>query len=164
VAVRTSVLREMKPCFVEGESFGEDLDLWFRIADRALVAVVNAPLAAYRADVSGSLTSVQRPRRLPPFLERMRRAAHDGTIPAHRRQSALWFVAQQEITLARELLAAGQRGKALRCLMQARHAAAGRRWQLTALMALLMPAHVAERWQRWRVRSAEEFSQQGSAP
>ena len=164
VAVRTSVLREMHPCFVEGESFGEDLDLWFRIADRARVAVVNVPLSAYRAAVSGSLTSANRPRKLAPFLVRMRQAAHDGAIPHHLRHSALWFVAQQEITLARELLAAGRRLEAIGCLMHARDAAAGRRWQLTALMALLMPAQVADRWQRWRVRSADAFSQEGTTP
>jgi hypothetical protein len=163
VAVRTNVLHEMKPCFVEGESFGEDLDLWFRVADRAPVAVVNVPLAAYRAAVSGSLTSA-RPSRLAPFLVRMRQAARDGGIPDDRRRSALWFVAQQEITLARELLAAGKRREAIGCLMQARDAAAGRRWQLTALMALLMPAQVADRWQRWRVRTADAFSQEGTTP
>lgn len=164
VAVRTSVLRQMQPCFVEGESFGEDLDLWFRIADRARVAAVNVPLAAYRAAVSGSLTSAHRTRKLAPFLVRMRQAAREGAIPDHRRQSALWFVAQQEITLARELLAAGRRREAIGCLVQARHAATGRRWQLTALMALLMPAQVADRWQRWRVRSADAFSQEGTTP
>jgi glycosyltransferase involved in cell wall biosynthesis len=163
VAVRTSVLHQMRPCFVEGESFGEDLDLWFRVADRTPVAVVNVPLAAYRAAVSGSLTSA-RPSRLAPFLVRMRQAALDGGIPDDRRRSALWFVAQQEITLARELLAAGKRREAISCLMKARDAAAGRRWQLTALMALLMPAHVADRWQRWRVRTADAFSQEGTTP
>ena len=70
----------------------------------------------------------------------------------------------QEITLARELLAAGKRREAIGCLMQARDAAAGRRWQLTALMALLMPAQVADRWQRWRVRTADAFSQEGTTP
>lgn len=164
VAVRTAVLRQMHPCFVEGESFGEDLDLWFRIADRTRVAVVNVPLAAYRAEVSGSLSSRNRPRKLAPFLVRMRQAAREGAIPDHRRRSALWFVAQQEITLARELLAAGRRREAIGCLMQARDAASGRRWQLTALMALLLPAQVADRWQRWRVRSAEAFSQEGTVP
>jgi glycosyltransferase involved in cell wall biosynthesis len=164
VAVRTWVLWQSRPCFVEGESFGEDLDLWFRIADKSPVAVVHAPLAAYRAAVAGSLTGTNRPRKLAPFLVRMRQRAREGTLPANRKRSALWFVAQQEITLARELLAAGRRREALACLMQARDAAAGRRWQLTALMALFMPAQVADRWQRWRVRAADTFSQEGTTP
>jgi glycosyltransferase involved in cell wall biosynthesis len=164
VAVRTRRLRRMRPCFIEGESFGEDLDVWFRIADETPVALVNAPLAAYRAAVAGSLTAAHRSSKLPAYLVRMRQHAREGAIPAHRRRSALWFVAQQEITLARELLAVGRRREAIACLVDARDAAAGRRWQLTALMALFMPARVADRWQRWRVRSADAFSQEGTMP
>ena len=164
VAVRTDLLRQMRPCFVEGESFGEDLDLWFRLADLTPVALVGCPLAAYRAAVAGSLTAAAQPRKLAPFLSRMRQRAREGAIPAHLRRSALWFVAQQEVTLARELLAAGRRREAIGCLVQARDAARGRRWQLTALMALFMPAQVAGRWQRWRLRSADVFSQEGTSP
>lgn len=163
VSVRRSLLRQMRPCFVEGESFGEDLDLWFRIADRTPVALVNAPLAAYRRSVAGSLTAAHQPK-LAPFLVRMRQRARSGEIPQHLRRSALWFVAQQEVTLARELLASGKRREAIGCLVQARDAAAGRRWQLTALMALFMPAQFADRWQRWRLRSADAFSQEGTMP
>jgi len=163
VAARTRRLRQMHPCFVEGESHGEDLDLWFRLADETPVALAHAALAAYRVAVPGSLTAAQ-PRGLAPFMLRMRQGALDGTIPQRHRRSALWFVAQQEITLARELLAAGRRREALRCLLHARHAAGGRRWQLTALMALLLPANVADRWQRWRLRSADQFAQQGTLP
>jgi len=164
VAVRTRLLRQLRPCFIEGESFGEDLDVWFRIADRTPVALVNAPLAAYRAAVTGSLTAVHRPTRLPPYLARMRQQAREGAMPRHLRRSALWFVSQQEITLARELLAEGRRREALSCLVQARDAAAGHRWQVTALMVLFMPAGIAGRWQRWRVRSADAFSQEGTMP
>ena len=162
VAVRTERLRRMQPCFAEGESYGEDLDLWFRVADESPVALAHAPLAAYRASVAGSLTA-ENPRDLPPFLMRMRQRALNGTIPAQHRHAALWFVAQQEITLARDRLACGRRREALRFLMQARHAAFGTRWQLTVLMALLLPANVADRWQRWRLRSAGQFAQEGTS-
>jgi hypothetical protein len=161
LAVRTSRLAAMQPCFAEGESLGEDLDLWFRVADETPIALVNAPLAAYRVSVPGSLSSVGQ-FSMAPWLGRMRQRALAGTMPRRHRRAALWFVAQQEITLARELLAAGRRREALRYLMQARYAAGGTRWQLTALMALL-PAQVAHRWQRWRLRSANAFAQQGTA-
>lgn len=162
VAVRAKRLQQMQPCFAEGESYGEDLDLWFRLADETPIALVHAPLAAYRAEVAGSLTAGMRCRELPPFLERMRRRALDGNMAPRHRRSALWFVAQQEITIARELIAEGRRREALAWLARARVAALGRRWQFTALMALLMPARVAGRWQRWRVRSADTFAQQGT--
>ncbi|AMO24165.1 glycosyltransferase family 2 protein [Ramlibacter solisilvae] len=164
VAVRAARLASMQPCFAEGESLGEDLDLWFRLADETPVAIVHAPLAAYRVDVAGSLTADLLVDKLPPFLQRMRERALNGSMPDKHRRSALWFVAQQEITIARGLLGAGRRREALRWLMQARHAALGFRWQVTVLMALFAPAQLAQRWQRWRVRSTEAFAQQGTLP
>jgi glycosyltransferase involved in cell wall biosynthesis len=169
VAVRAALLKRLQPCFPEGESFGEDLDLWFRLSDESPVALSHATLGAYRVAVAGSLAAsgslaTAKAGALPPYLERMRRRALEGTIPRRHRNSALWFVAQQEITIARELLAAGRRREAIRWLVKARHAASGRRWQLTALMALFLPAQFADRWQRWRLRSAEVFSQQGTLP
>lgn len=164
IAVRTARLSAMQPCFAVGESFGEDLDMWFRVADQTPVALVHAPLAAYRVAVAGSLAAAGHGGKLPAYLARMRAQATDGTIPARFRRSALWFVAQQEITIAREELAAGRRREALRWLMSSRYAATGRRWQITCLLALLAPAQFAERWQRWRLRSADTFAQQGTIP
>ena len=161
IAVRRTRLAQMQPCFAIGESGGEDHDLWFRIADETPVALVNAPLAAYRIGLPDSL-SADLPNVLPPYLFRMRQRAIDGTIPARHRASALWFVAQVQVTLAREALAAGRRRRALQWLVEARHVAWGRRWQMTAAMVLLMPAQMARRWNRWRSRSADSFSQEGS--
>jgi glycosyltransferase involved in cell wall biosynthesis len=162
VAVRTGRLHAMQPCFPEGESHGEDLDLWFRLTDETPIVLVNAPLAAYRISVHDSLSS-RNPVCMPPWLERMRQRALTGVQPPRYRHSTLWFVAQQQITIARELLAAGQRSDALHYLMQARYAAGGTRWLLTVLMALL-PAKVAGHWQRWRVRSTSPFVEQGILP
>lgn len=163
VAVRADRLRAMQPCFVEGESNGEDLDLWFRLAAQTPIAMVNAPLAAYRAGVAGSLSSGHSCG-LSPWMERMRERALAGQMPPDETKWALWFVAQHEVTLAREQLACGNRVQALRHLVRGRRAATGARWQLTVLMALLLPGGVVGRWQRWRVRSADNFSQQGTAP
>lgn len=160
VAIRASVLRAMEPCFIEGESHGEDLDMWFRVADRTPVAVVNAPFAAIRV-LPDSLSRRTPSATVPAFLTRMRDAARAGRLP--RPKTALWFVGQQEVTMAREMLGAGNRMAALRLLWDARQVALTRRWQLTLLMALFMPSHVADSWQRWRLRSAEAFSPEGPA-
>lgn len=160
VAVKTARLQRMQPCFALQESGGEDHDLWFRVTDETPLALVNAPLAAYRI-VPDGLSSMH-PNALAPYLVRMRERALTGAIPARHRASALWFVAQQELTLAREALIAGNRRRALRFLLSARHVVWDRRWQMTAVMALFMPSTLAARWQRWRLRSAEAFPRGGA--
>jgi cellulose synthase/poly-beta-1,6-N-acetylglucosamine synthase-like glycosyltransferase len=162
VAIRTARLREMQPVFAEGETHGEDLDVWFRTADHSPVAIVNAPFAAIRS-VPDSLSSRHVPCAVPPFLERMKARALAGEIPARHRKSALWFVGQLEVTMAREALEMGDRAQAWRFLWSARRVALTRRWQLTALMALCMPTQFAGSWQRWRLRSADMFSPEGPA-
>jgi glycosyltransferase involved in cell wall biosynthesis len=158
VAVRAERLRAMQPCFAVGESWGEDLDLWFRVADESPVVLVRSQLAAYRTAVAGSLTAAH-DGEMPPFLTRMRERALDGSLPPRHRHPALWFVAQQEITMARELLAQGRRREAFSLLWSARYAARGRRWLLTAAM-LMLPGHLAGRWQRWRVAAGSVYSHQ----
>ncbi|AEG92171.1 candidate b-glycosyltransferase, Glycosyltransferase Family 2 [Ramlibacter tataouinensis TTB310] len=160
VAVRKARLMQMTTWFVEGESYGEDLDMWFRLGDQAPVAVVNGCYATVRASVPGSLSSFGCRQVPPPFVLRMREQALDGTIPSRYHDSALWFVAQYHITLAREALAAGDRKRALQRLIEARYCSWSVRWQLTALMALFMPGSWAAKWQSWRVRSADSFAQE----
>ncbi len=157
VAVRADRLRQMSTCFHEGESYGEDLDMWFRLADEAQVAAVDGVYASVRGGLAGALSgalSGAARRQMPPFLERMRDQALAGTLPARHRASALWFVAQAQTTLAREALAEGQRREALGWLAQASHGWRLLRWWVTVALALLMPARVADRWQRWRLRGA----------
>lgn len=161
VAVRADLLRAMHPAFMPGESHGEDLDLWFRAADASpCVALVGQPLAAVR-ELPDSL-SRRNPRiEFPPWLDRMRERALTGRMPARHRASALWFVGQQQVTLAREALSLRDRRSALRFLWDGRRVAGTRRWLLTALMALCMPGQVAGQWQRWRLRNIETAAPEG---
>ncbi|MES2978488.1 MAG: glycosyltransferase family A protein [Pseudomonadota bacterium] len=154
VAARTSTLMNMQPCFPQGESMGEDLDLWFRLAETGDVALARIPLAAYRIAVEGSLTSFHGKRERPAFLERLRQRARSGNMSDERARSTLQLVAQHEITFARESLATGERLLGLTWVARSVYAANTTRWWITAAMALFMPSQLVNKWQAWRIRRA----------
>lgn len=152
IAARRDLLLSMQPCFPLGESVGEDLDLWFRLAEKTPLALVRMPLAAYRVAVQGSLTTQHTHAVIPAFLRRLReRAMHHMTTPAQRR-SALWMVAQHEVTLARAAIMKGQRMLGLRWLLRSRHAMRGRRWWMTLAMTVFFPHQLVRLWERWRLQ------------
>lgn len=151
VAVKRSLLLRMQPCFPPGETVGEDLDLWFRLAEKTPVALVRAPLAAYRVALQGSLSAAHTPEAVPPYLLRMQERARSGQLLPAQRRATLRLVAQQHVTHARHAIAAGQRLLALRWLMRSLYGARTRRWWLTLGMAVLVPGKWVSQWQAWRV-------------
>jgi hypothetical protein len=161
VAIRAQRLRELGICFREGESYGEDLDLWFRLAEAAPVATVPGAYVALRYALEGALSCGAR-RIKPAFIERMQAQARNFTLPASQRLAAGWFVTQSLCTLAREALADGARGEALQWLRQAPSGWRVRRWWVTVLMALCLPGSWADRWQQWRIRSTRQYNQEGA--
>jgi hypothetical protein len=100
---------------------------------------------------------------MPPFLLRMRAQALRGQLPGRFQASALWFVAQAQVTMAREALAEGHRCEALGWLLRASRGWMLRRWWITLFMALCMPSPVADHWQRWRLRSTQTGLHRGAA-
>jgi hypothetical protein len=153
VAVRRSRLLAMQPCFAPGEALGEDLDLWFRLAEQTPIALVHKTLVAYRVEVAGSLSSGHPSERRYPFLERLRQRVQGDTLSAQQRRDTRWLIAQHELSLAREALLGGRRSQALHWLLQARAAMTGRRWWFTLLMIACMPRRWAEASLRWRERA-----------
>jgi cellulose synthase/poly-beta-1,6-N-acetylglucosamine synthase-like glycosyltransferase len=155
VAIRTVRLHQMQPCFPAGESQGEDIDLWFRIAEQTPIALVRSPLLAYRTAVEGSLTAQNDPMLFRyPAIQRMRRRALSGAMSAQQRRSTLWFIAQQEVSGARYAMASGQRLEGIRWLIRGRHAVSGKRWWLTAFMTLFFPGKLVKIWDYRRSRRA----------
>ncbi|MBS0318353.1 MAG: glycosyltransferase, partial [Proteobacteria bacterium] len=150
IAIRNSTLQSMQPCFAPGESQGEDMDLWFRLAEKAPIALAHAPTVAYRTEVAGSLTTKLAALSTPPWVDRMRARARSGALTPAQSKSALWLVAQLEVTVARRAIAAGRRYDGLRWLLRSRGAATNVRWWLTLAMALLVPGHLVEGWEAWR--------------
>jgi len=163
VAVRRDLLQSMQPCFPVGESVGEDLDLWFRLSEKTPIALVHVPLAAYREAVAGSLSTQHNISNVPPFFERIRDRALSGQMTPTQRRSALWLVAQHEVTLARMAITAGQRALSLRWLIRGRHAARGQRWWLTLAMTLFFPYHLVSRWQVWRIQRGRHVAPMNEA-
>ena len=154
VCIRTALLQDMQPCFAVDESHGEDLDMWFRAAERSPIALVMTPLVAYRISVEGSLSLKNPTLTLPPFLARLRKRALAGTMPALKRRSTLKLVANQEISMARDALASGRRLAAIRLLCSGHDATSSVRWWSTAAMTVFVPGEFVRRWQLWRVRRA----------
>lgn len=151
IAVRSSRLRSLDPWFPPGEHYGEDLDLWFRLAEVTPIALHNAPLVA-RVWVPDGLSVRHAARTEAPFLLRMEERALSGKLPNALANSALRFVNQIRISLARDAISAGQRQVALALLWRARRAAGTHRWWSTAGMTVLLPGMAVSRWQRWRKR------------
>jgi len=150
VAVRKRRLQQMQPCFPLGESQAEDLDFWFRLAEQTSIALAHAPLVAYRIDVEGSLTAGHPLIKIPRSIERMEARAFSGVMKNAQRRSTLWFIAQHKLTLARLALASGDRVEGLKWLIRGRHAAASKRWWLTALMTCFCPQALVTTWEQWR--------------
>ena len=151
IAVRRTTLLGTQPCFPVGESYGEDLDLWFRLAETNPVVLSQQALVAYRTAVSGSLANSVDRGDLPPFLTRLKERALSRHRHDPKRRSALELVTQQYITQARHLASTGKRGPALQRLLEITgDGARFKRWWTTLFLALVAPAPLIYRWQAWR--------------
>jgi len=161
VAIRTTRLQEMQPCFAPGESHGEDLDLFFRVGEISPIALTRTPLVAYRVAVRGSLTAHNPVLAMPPFLQRMHARALSGALSGPQRRSSLWLVAQYQVSLARDAIAHGKRRAGLNWLLQGCRAATSKRWWVTAAMALFFPGQLVRGWQHWRLRRITQAADTG---
>lgn len=142
VAFKRPFLLGLMPCFPPGERLGEDLDLWFRAAERSPIAYIGVPFLCYRTAVADSLMTTRKDAVLLPYQLRLRERALGGAMPARLAASTLDFLAESQITLARREIRAGHRRAALGPLLQAGwRGMRGHRWWYTWLMlAGLAPA------------------------
>ena len=154
VAVRTSRLAAMQPCFAPGESVGEDIDLWLRLGEVSPIVLVQVPLVAYRSSVQNSLSGAIPRLVVPAFMHRMRDRGlgRSGAMTSADRRSLLKLVSHMEVTLAREALAGGSRAKAVKMLFGNCRVGRSLRWWSTAAMVLLFPGPLVRHWETWRVR------------
>lgn len=151
ICARTAILKNMQPCFAVGESHGEDLDVWFRLAEKSRIAYLHKPMAGYRHDTLGSLKKANSST-IPPYVIRMHARAKSGQMSSAISASSLRFVAEQYVIFARDCLIAGNRAEALALLRAAGFQGLRlRRWWMT-FMLLLLPARSVGAWQKWRIR------------
>lgn len=150
VAVRRPALQALQPCFPEGEPFGEDQDLWFRLAERHRLVLASTPLVAYRLEVGGSLSAISGRDVVLPVFARLEQRARSWPASAPARRHALLLVSNARVVVARELLEAGRRRAALAELRRAMRNGVTRHWWTTAVMALLFTPALARRWALWR--------------
>lgn len=150
IAVSRALLARQPTLFPAGESAGEDLDLWFRLAEQSPVALSQRPLVL-RVWVPGSLSSGPSQEQDLPYLRRMEQRALRGELPPALRRSTLRYVHDGRVTLARELIARSRRGPAWPLLRSSWRHATRHRWAVTLAM-LLAPPRVVHQWQTWRTR------------
>ncbi|MGE0310752.1 MAG: glycosyltransferase family 2 protein [Lautropia sp.] len=149
-AVRRSLLSGHAIRFPEGESLGEDLDFFFRVAEHTALALDVEPLAIYVDSSSVSRLSHGRlSAPIAPFLERMEARLREGTVPQEKREGMRRYIATKYelavLTTARE----GQRAVALGLL---RHPLLlARWWRWPGLLAVvLLPPSAGARIRAWR--------------
>jgi len=149
IVIRKKLLTTLSPCFPIGESCGEDLDVWFRVAEKTNIVLLNQPLVAYRTAIESSLSSTSNHSIHAPYLRRMTQRA--PLLPFPIRRSTMDFVAHQFITRARVEASLGFRLVGMKLLIQVVHIAWRiRRWWVTLFMLLIFPKAAIRRLQQWR--------------
>lgn len=151
IAVRRAAMLQLTPWFPVGESYGEDLDVWFRIAEQGPIVLSHRPLVA-RVMLADGLSVTHRTVNEPPFLIRMERRARQGQPTTDYAAASLAFIQQARISLARSALEAGDRHAATRLLWNSRRAAANLRWIVTLCLTLAAPARAVSWWYTGRKR------------
>jgi len=157
VAVRRRALMAQSSWFPVGESFGEDMDLWLRLAENHALVLLPQALIGYREDAVGSLTSMKSTTTLPAYIGRLETRARSMPRGSTLRVSTLNYAADARISLARHLMAQGLRLKSARALLAALPRGFCRpRWWVTLAMGALFPRDAVGAWERYRIARTQK--------
>lgn len=137
IAIRLDHLLSMDTWFPEGESMGEDLDLWLRLGEQGDMVCTSAAIVVYRVGLTDSLTGAYRNLLFLPVWQRLRDRARSGGMKPALVRDSLRLAAEMEITLARRLGRDGRYAQAWVHLRHAHEAMAGHRWWVTVVALLL---------------------------
>lgn len=150
IAVPRAALQSMPQCFPEDDHFGEDQDLWFRLAERLQLVFCPARLVAYRVDVAGSLCTVYDLRVMPRVFSRLEQRALQFSADHPSRRPALRIVADAYVGVARYALQDGRRADAFAALRRAARYTVNLRWLVTVIMCAVGNGSLLKRWELWR--------------
>jgi glycosyltransferase involved in cell wall biosynthesis len=142
--VPAEVLRASRIAFPEGEGLGEDLDVWFRIAERWDIAYCPEPLVGYRLDLPGSLSKSPAPREMG-CMRRLALRCRAPDFPERHRSGARRLLAVDRILSASRLVAQGERSGAIERLAHPQCLRVPRFW-LRTMLAACMPGVLGERF------------------
>jgi len=145
--VKKSLLQTLDTWFVEGESNGEDVDLWLRIAEKTAVYNLPTQLVVYRTEQNTSLMALNINNEEPFFLNRIRTRANSKRYPPELKNSSIELIYQYRISLTRLALQHNERKKALIALWKIRECITLKRWWVTLFMALFIPSKTITKWQ-----------------
>lgn len=149
ICIKKSLLAQMQPCFPPGESSGEDIDLWFRIAEKEKILLITNPLVAYRTEVKNSLVRVATKSLESPFIKRMLNRAE--TLDNHLKKSTIKMVVHYYCAVARDIAYTNGRLKSLKTLASiSKYGLFEPRFWFTLFMLFLFPVKLVTQWQRWR--------------
>lgn len=119
LAVRSEVFGEIG-VFATGESLGEDIDMWGRIALQYPVIWSSYVGAVYWQEDAGSASKAIIPRQEMPFVQTARKfLAADGARSPESREDLLEYITFLQIILARQCVTVGNRGLAIKLLLAA---------------------------------------------
>ena len=116
-AVRSKYFDEHDVLFIDGESMGEDQDLWFHIAENGVIAFSNRPLSNYNMGVSNSLSSNSKLTDELPFITRLKNRIESESFSANKR-SARRFICQYDLERSFNNALHGSKRTALSILLQ----------------------------------------------
>lgn len=112
LCVKRTALLDLGGLFPVGERLGEDIDVWFRMAERHPVAASTRVLAMYRGDVNGSLTASTPMPGLLPCYQRLQTRVEQSNYPTQHRYGARLMLSTAYLNTARSLLRHGKRRQA----------------------------------------------------
>lgn len=107
VSVSRHAFMESGLRFPTGEQFGEDQDLWFRLAERYPLAFDPIAYAEYRIDVPGSATHGRTTLNPLPCYVRLAERIANGVVPPIMQRGASRLVASHWLNIAKARLAVG---------------------------------------------------------